>query len=100
QQRGGSSRSGQDQRMEQALSRLRQANGAMKRNSGKQSSAAARQAADRINEARGLLGAQHQQLATGKLGSLSQEADRIAQEERAQSGRISKSASQQGSGRS
>jgi hypothetical protein len=98
QQRGGSSGSAQDQRIQQALSRLRQANDAMKRNSGQQSSDAARQAADRINEARGLLGAQQQQLATGKLGSLSQEADRIAQEERAQSGRISKSASQQGSG--
>jgi hypothetical protein len=87
----------QDQRVEQALNRLRQAGDAMKRNNG-QSSEAARQAADRLQEAKSLLGASQQQLASGKLGSLSQEADRLTQEERAQTGRINKFASQQGSG--
>jgi len=37
-----------------------------------------------------------QQLASGKLGSLSQEADRLTQEERAQVDRINKFASQGG----
>ena len=91
-----SSNSGsQDQRIQQALSRLRQADDAMKRNSGQQqSSEAARQAADRLQEAKSLLGTSQQQLASGKLGSLSQEADRIAQEERAQTDRINRFASQ------
>jgi hypothetical protein len=87
----------QDQRIEQALSRLRQADDAMKRNNGQQSSEAARQAVDRLQEAKSLLGASQQQLASGKLGSLSQEADRLTQEERAQTDRINKFASQQGS---
>jgi hypothetical protein len=94
----GSSSSGrtQDQRVEQALSRLKQAGDAMKRNgSQQQSSEAARQAADRLGEARSLLGASQQQMASGKLGSLSQEADRLTQEERAQTDRINKFASQQ-----
>ena len=94
----GSSSSGrtQDQRVEQALSRLRQAGEAMKRNgSQQQSSEAAKQAADRLGEARSLLGASQQQMASGKLGSLSQEADRLSQEERAQTDRINKFASQQ-----
>jgi hypothetical protein len=90
-----SSSGSQDQRVQQALSRLRQADDAMKRNNGQQqSSEAARQAADRLQEARSLLGASQQQLASGKLGSLSQEADRIAQEERAQTERINRFASQ------
>ena len=89
-------RSSQDQRVEQALSRLRQAGDAMKRNGGtQQSSDAAQQAAERLQEAKSLLDASQQQLASGKLGSLSQEADRLAQEERAQTDRIDKFASQQ-----
>jgi hypothetical protein len=85
----------QDQRIEQALSRLRQAGEAMKRNDrSQQSSDAARQAADRLQEARNLLGASQQQHASGKLGALSQEADRLSQEERNQTDRINKSASQ------
>jgi hypothetical protein len=98
QQAGGQS-SGQssDQRIEQALSRLRQANDAMKRSAGPQQSAdAARQAADRLREATGLLGGTQQQLASGKVGSLSHEADRLAQEERAQADRIDKLANHPG----
>ncbi|MBS1801527.1 MAG: hypothetical protein JSS95_17080 [Acidobacteria bacterium] len=94
----GSSASGrqQDQRVEQALSRLRQAGDAMKRSGNPQQSAdAARQAADRLEEARGLLGASRQQMASGKLGSLSQEADRLAQEERSQTDRINEFANRQ-----
>ena len=87
--------SSQDQRIQQALSRLRQATDTMKRNGGQQQNAeAARQAADKLDEAKNLLGATQQQLASGKLGSLSQEADRIAQEERAQTDQINRFASQ------
>jgi hypothetical protein len=97
-QQAGSKSSGQsqDQRIEQALSRLRQAGDAMKRSAGPQQSAgAARQAADRLREATGLLGGTQQQLASGKIDSLSHEADRITQEERAQADRIQKLGSQQ-----
>jgi hypothetical protein len=99
QQAGGqpSGRSG-DQRIEQALSRLRQAGDAMKRSSGPQQSAeAARQAAEKLRDATNLLGGTQQQLASGKVDSLSHEADRLTQEERAQADRIDKlSAGQQG----
>jgi len=86
----------QDQRIEQALSRLRQAGEAMKRSDrAQQSSDAARQAAEKLQEAKSLLGASQQQHASGKLGALSQEADRLAQEERAQTDRINKFANQE-----
>jgi hypothetical protein len=97
-QQGGGQSSGQssDQRIEQALSRLRQAGEAMKRSAGPQQSAdAARQAAERLRDATNLLGGTQQQLASGKVDSLSREADRLAQEERAQAERIEKLAGQQ-----
>jgi hypothetical protein len=95
-QSSGQSGQSSDERVEQALSRLRQAGEAMKRNAGPQQNAdAARQAADKLREATSLLGGTQQQLASGKLGSLSHEADRLTQEERAQADRINKLASQQ-----
>jgi hypothetical protein len=101
-QQAGNRSSGQqssDQRIEQALSRLRQANDAMKRSAGPQQSAdAAKQAAEKLRDATNLLGGTQQQLASGKVGSLSHEADRLAQEERAQADRIDKLANHQGSG--
>jgi len=99
QQQAGSQSGAQnsDQRIEQALSRLRQAGEAMKRSGSPQLSAdAARQAADQLREAANLLGGTQQQLASGKLNSLSHEADRLTQEERAQSDRINRLAGQQG----
>jgi len=100
QQQGGRQTPGQseDQRIEQALSRLRQAGDAMKRSGGPQQSAeAARQAADKLRDAMNLLGGTQQQLASGKVNSLSHEADRLTQEERAQADRIDKlAAGQQG----
>jgi len=88
---------GSDQRIEQALSRLHQAGEAMKRSGSPQQNAdAARQAADQLREAASLLGGTQQQLASGKLNSLSHEADRLTQEERAQADRINKFAGQQG----
>ncbi len=69
----------------------------MKRSAGpQQSNDAARQAADRLHEATNLLGGTQQQLASSKLDSLSREADRLTQEERAQADRIGKLASQPG----
>jgi hypothetical protein len=69
----------------------------MKRSGTPQQNAdAARQAADRLRDAENLLGGTQQQLASGKLSSLSHEADRLTQEERAQADRISKLAAQQG----
>ena len=90
-QSGDTNNGSQDQRVQQALSRLRQAEEAMKRNGGQQQNAdAARQASNQLQEAKDLLSASQQQLAGSKLGSLSQEADRIAQEERVQSDRINR----------
>jgi hypothetical protein len=70
----------------------------MKRSGGPQQSAeAARQAADKLRDATNLLGGTQQQLASGKVDSLSHEADRLTQEERAQADRIDKlTAGQQG----
>jgi hypothetical protein len=69
----------------------------MKRSaSPQQNNDAARQAADRLREATNLLGGTQQQLASGKLDSLSREADRLTQEERAQADRIEKLTNQQG----
>jgi hypothetical protein len=84
-----------DQRIEQALQRLQQAADDMKRNSNPQPSAAGQQAADQLRKASSLLAGTQQQLASGKIGALSGEADRLAQEERAQADRINKFAGQQ-----
>ena len=86
--RGGSQ---SDQRIEQALSRIRSAEDAMKR-SGREGSGnnaeTQREAAQRLREATGLMGGAQQDLAGGKLSAMSHEADRLQGEERAQSERI------------
>ncbi len=84
-----------DQRIEQALKRLQQATDAMKRNGNPQQSAAGQQAADQLRQASNLLAGTQQQLASGKVGSLANEAGRLTQEERAQADRINKFAGQQ-----
>lgn len=84
-----SSRDG-DQRIEQALSRLRQAAGEMRRGDEQARKANAQQAAEALREASNLLAGTEQQLAVGKLDSLAREADRLRQEESAQAGRINK----------
>jgi hypothetical protein len=92
----GNSSSGQspdstDQRIEQALNRLRQAGDAMKRSDGpQQNNDAARRAADELHEATNLLAGSQQQLASNKLGSLTREAGRLTEQERAQADRIEK----------
>jgi hypothetical protein len=83
-----------DQRIEQALKRLQQAADDMKRNTDPQQSAAGQQAADQLRKASSLLAGTQQQLASGKVGALSREADRLTQEERAQADRINKFAGQ------
>ncbi len=92
-----SSSQGSDQRMEQALSRLKQATGAMQHSGGdpEQSADAARQAAERLREATNLLAGSQQQLSAGKMDSLTREAQRLTQEERAQADRINQLANEQ-----
>jgi hypothetical protein len=91
----GSSQS-EDQRIEQALTRLRQATDTMKRTGSQQSpKATSQEAADQLRQAANLLAATQQRLATGKIDSLSREASRLVQQERAQAGRIDKFANQQ-----
>ncbi len=93
---GSASNESADQRIEQAMRRLQEATEAMKRSGVQgQNSEAARQAADQLRQASDLLAATQQQLASNKLGSLSREADRLKQEERAQANKISKLADQQ-----
>ena len=91
-----------DQRIEEALNRLNQATGMMKRNSSPQQSAEdARAAAERLRQAQNLLAGSQQQLATGQVDSMAREAGRLAQEERSQSDRVNqlvRSAQQAASG--
>jgi len=86
-----------DQRVEQALRRLEQATDAMKRigSQPQAADASGQQAADQLRRASDLLAGTQQQLASGKLDSLAQEAERLAQQERAQADRINKFAAQQ-----
>jgi hypothetical protein len=85
-----------DPRVEQALSRLRQADDAMKRGAGQQQgSEAARRAAEQLRQATNLLSGTQQQEASGKLDQLSREADRLSKEEQAQAGRINNFAARQ-----
>ncbi len=94
---GQSSGQSGDQRVQQALSRLQQATDAMKQNAGtpQQNSDSARQAAEKLRDATNLLTGTQQQLASGKVDSMSHEAGRLSQEEREQAERINKLAGQQ-----
>ncbi|HZP06293.1 MAG TPA: hypothetical protein VFB43_15450 [Terracidiphilus sp.] len=85
-----------DQPIEQALSRLKQATGTMQRGgNGQQSADAAQQAAEKLREATNMLAGSQQQLASGKMDSLAREAERLRQDEHAQSDRINKLANHQ-----
>jgi len=87
----------EDQRIEQALQRLRQATDAMKRAGGSQQgpNAAGEQAADELRQAANLLAGTQQQLATGRIDTLAREAGRLTQEERKQADQITRFAGQQ-----
>ena len=98
--KSGASQSGpsqsEEQRIQEALKSLQQATEAMKRNGSTQSAgSASRRAADQLREAANLLAATQQQLASGKIDSLSRTASRLVQEEHAQANRINKFASRQ-----
>ena len=80
-----------EDRIEQSLRRLEQATDAMKRGGTPQQNAeAAREAAEQLQEAKNLLAGSQKQLATGRMGSMTQEAERLAQEEREQAAQINK----------
>ncbi len=80
-----------DPRVQQSLDRLRQATDDMRRaTSPEQAEAAARRAADRLKEATDLLGSMRQQQSAGKVDSLANDAERLAQEEKNQNDRIQK----------
>ncbi|HEY6845801.1 MAG TPA: hypothetical protein VI320_06270 [Terracidiphilus sp.] len=89
------SRQSSEQRIEQALSRIEQATGAMKRGDDPGQNTNAQKAAQQLRQASNLLAGTQQQLASGKIDSLTREADRLRQEESAQAGRIKDFASQQ-----
>ena len=82
--------SASDPRVEQALNQMRQANDDMRRadSQGQQGQADARRAAERLRDATNLLGGTQRQQNSGRLDSLAQEAQRLANEQRGQSDRI------------
>jgi hypothetical protein len=94
----GSSRSAQnsgslqDQRIQQALRQLRIANEAMKQSAEQQSATDSVRRA--LESAKDTLHSAQQQMASTRLGSLSQESDRISQEQRDQTERINRFAAQ------
>jgi hypothetical protein len=79
----------QQQAAQQALDRLRQAQDEMRRAAADPRAASdARLAAERLREASGLLGGMQSQVAAGRLGSISKEADRLSAEEKKQAERV------------
>ncbi len=85
-----------DARVQQALKRLQDAGEEMKQNGAAQpNQEAARHAADQLRQAADLLAGSQQQLASGKLDSLTQEAARLRQEERKQAEQIDQISGQQ-----
>jgi hypothetical protein len=92
---GTSSGQSSDQRIEQALSRVQQAAGAMKRGDDPGQNTNAQQAAQQLRQASNLLAGTQQQLASGKIDSLTSEANRLRQEESAQASRVRDFVSQQ-----
>jgi hypothetical protein len=95
-QPGSSSSQTGNESIQQALNRLREATGEMQRSgTPEQNAEAARQAAERLREATNMLAGSQQKLAANSLTSMSSEANRLAQEERAQAQRIDQLASQQ-----
>jgi hypothetical protein len=92
--------SASDPRVQQALNQMRQANDDMRRanSEGQQGQADARRAAQRLRDATNLLGGTQRQQNSGRLDSLAQEAQRLANEQRGQSDRIRDLSQQAASG--
>ncbi len=83
--------SANDPRMQQALNQLREANDAMRRaQSGGQSKADARRAAEQLREAMNALGGEKRDQNAGRMSAMAGEADRLANEQRDQTDRIHK----------
>jgi hypothetical protein len=97
QSQGASGSDSRDQRVQQALDQLRQANQDMQRAQQQGNDAEARRAADRLRDATNLLGSMQQQQASGRLDSMASEADRLAGEQRAQTDRMRRMLGQEGS---
>jgi len=89
----GSSGSQQDERIQQALRQLRQASDAMRRSAERQNDADS--ALRALKSAKDTLHSAQQQMASTRLGALSREAERISQEQRAQTERINRFAAQE-----
>jgi hypothetical protein len=89
-----------DPRVQQALNQLRQANEDIRRanSQAQQGQADARRAAELLREATNLLGGTQRQQNSGRLDSLAQEADRLANEQRSQSDRVRDLASRANNG--
>lgn len=86
-----------DQRIQQALDRLRQANEDLRRaSSPEQSEAEARRAADRLREAGNLLNGIQRQQAPSQVDSLAREGDRLAGVQQDQAARMRKMFGDQG----
>ena len=80
---------GRQQAAQQALNQLRQANEDMRRAASQNASSAdARRAADRLREATDLLGGMQQQDAAGRLNSMAQTAEQIAEQQKQQADRV------------
>ena len=90
QSQGASAADSRDQRVQQALDRLREANQDMERAQQQGDAAEARRAADRLRDATNLLGSMQQQQASGRLDSMANEADRLAAEQHDQADRMRK----------
>jgi hypothetical protein len=95
QQSGQSGQSGQpgsgDPEVQQALDRLKEANEDMRHAApGQQGDAQTHRAAERLREATKLLGSAQQQHSSGRLGEMSREADRLAEEEKSQQQKLGK----------
>ena len=99
QQSGEQSADGRKQAAQRALERLREANDDMKRAGSQSSAADSRRAADRLREATDALGHAQQQDAAGRLNSMAQSAEQLANQQKAQADRVRDLIAQQSAAR-
>src|SRR5208282_1316127 len=98
-QSGEQSGDGRQQAAQRALERLREANEDMKRAGSQSSAADSRRAADRLREATDALGHAQQQDAAGRLNSMAQTAEQLANQQKAQADRVRDLIAQQSAAR-
>jgi hypothetical protein len=99
QQSAEQSADGRQQAAQRALERLREANDDMKRAGSQSSAADSRRAADRLREATDALGHAQQQDAAGRLNSMAQSAEQLANQQKAQADRVRDLIAQQSAAR-